>query len=211
MRGIVLPLSAEQRLNRMLYLAKLKPISVLDEFVMRMPDTPQTCPDIYYLLHDFNGGKNPQAPDPADRWVKPGGKHVNRTCDCIGGMAWAGGWDRYQPIRFSHIYQGWINTDSMRADARGPELCFIKLDKPELGCYVVYGSDPHKKTHGVPVGHIGGVVGVPDDWNERDRDCWKAMKIVDVANRTPKPANKLTSALGWWGKDAWFVRSVMQP
>lgn len=207
MRGVVLPLTQQQRVNRMLYLAQKISIVQLDEFVRRAPDTPEYCPDIYYLLHEYNGGKDPTAPDPADRWIKPGGKQVNRTCDCIGGMAWAGGWDRYQPIRFKHIYEGWINTDSMRLDAGGKMKCFIKLDKPEVGCYVVFASG----AAGHKVGHIGGIVGLPSDFNYRDRDAWKAMKVVDCASRSPNPANKLTSGLTWFNTDAWFVRSVMQP
>lgn len=209
MRGIVLPLTQQQRLNRMLYLAKKLTIWELDEFVRVSPGTPSLCPDIYYLLKKHNGGKDPTAPDPADRWSKPGSDFVNRTCDCIGGMAWAGGWDRYQPKRFEHLYGGWINTDSMRMDAAGPRRCFVRLRKPELGCYVVFGSDPKKLVHGVPVGHIGGIIDIPDEWDERDRDCWKRLKVIDVASRTPRPANRVTTGLTWWAKDSYFVRSVM--
>src|SRR5688572_8758056 len=126
-RGLVIDLTQSQILNRMRYLAGEIPLEELDDYIDKgtsrlrklggyeeaSPGTPTYCPDIFYLLKDYNGGKDPTAPDCATRWSKPGASFVNRTSDCIGGMAWAGGFDRYQPERFSHIYDGWINTDSM--------------------------------------------------------------------------------------------------
>lgn len=207
-RGAVLPLTGAQRAARMRYLARLAPIETLDRHVKRDGiENGTLCPEIYYLLKEHNGGKDPTAADPATRWSNDGSTFVNRTCDCIGGMAWAGGWDRYQPERFGHIYEGWINTDSMRMDAGGPVKCFMRLQAPEAGCYVVYASG----AAGHRVGHIGGVIAVPATWNEKDRASWKALQVVDVAARSPKPANALTTGLGWFGADAWFVRSIMQP
>lgn len=207
-RGVVLGLMGSQRLARMLYLGGKAGIDLLDDKV-RKDGAPMKCPDIYYLLKNFNGGKDPTAPDPADHWVKPGYDFVNRTCDCIGGMAWAGGWDRYQPVRFSHIYKGWINTDSMCMDAAGPAKCFKRIPQPEEGCYVVYRSDPEGKTHRIPIGHIGGVVKVPEKFDAKSKDSWKELQVVDVASRGKNPANTIHNGWPWYGKDAWFIVPVM--
>lgn len=212
-RGLVLPLTAAQRLTRMMYLAQRAKLAELDEYV-RKAGAPQLCPDGYYRLngkHDglpaYNGGKDPTAPDPFDRWRRPSKDFENRTADCIGGMAWCGGFDRYQPERFAHIYDGWINTDSMTLDAVGESLCFERLERPELGCFVVCMSG----SRGHAVGHIGGVVAVPAEWDPDVRECWKAISVVDVASRTPAKANQMTTALGWFDTGAIFARSKMQP
>lgn len=212
-RGTVVELTAQQRVQRMLYLVQQAEISTLDSFV-RKTAAPVVCPDIFYLLKDHNGGKDPTAPDPADRWVAPGKTFVNRTCDCIGGMCWCGGWDRFQPQRFAHIYGGWINTDSMCMEvdrvARGKlshiPACFRRLPYPVPGCYVVCRSG----TPGHKVGHIGGCIEVPLGLNLKLRDSWKQIKVVDVASRTPKKANALTTAAGWFGTDAYFIEPVMK-
>lgn len=204
-RGVVLPLTAKQRIQRALYLAKLADITTLDPWV-RTKDAPLRCPDGYYLLHDHNGGKDPTAPDPFDRWHKEGSEFTNRTADCIGGAAWIGGWDRYQPIRFP-LYSGWINTDSMRMDARGAMTCFVRMAAPEPGCYVVAASG----SHGHKIGHIGTVVGGYEAFDAREQACWEALEVVDVASRSPRPANQLTTGRGWYGCDAWFVVPVMRP
>lgn len=209
-RGEVLPLTAAERAQRMLYVAQLADITSLDPFVHR-EGAPLRCPDIYYLLRDHNGGKDPRAPDPADRWQKPGSTFTNRTSDCIGGASWEGGWDRFQPQRFP-IYGGWINTDSMRMECRrvigkkSPRRCFERVEAPVLGGYVVFESG----AGGHPVGHIGGTpLGAPDGWNPSDRASWDALEVVDIAARTPRPANKLTTGRGWFAKDAYFVVPVM--
>ena len=205
-RGIVVPLTAQQRVQRALYLAGRAELDALDGYV-RAERAPRNCPSIYYLLKDHNGGKDPTAPDPADRWSDKGSTFVNRTCDCIGGAAWIGGWDRFQPTRFAHLYGGWINTDSMRMDAGGPAKCFARLTAPEPGCYVVCASG----SPGHAIGHIGTVVGVPAGWDRTSRASWEALEVVDVAMHTPRPANQTTTARGWFGTDAWFVVPTMQP
>jgi len=206
-RGLVLPLTSQQRVQRALYIAKLADISTLDMWIPRA-GAPARCPDIYYLLHEHNGGKDPTRPDPADRWHKDGSTFENRTCDCIGAASWIGGWDRYQPIRFAHIYKGWINTDSMRLDAGGPAKCFRKIDAPVPGCYVVCatGSPGHPNA-----GHIGTVVGGCEGFDRKNRDSWLQLEVVDVAKRDPNPANALTTGRGWYGADAWFVVPTMKP
>lgn len=189
-----------------MYLAQLADITTLDEHV-RVKGAPLRCPDIFYLLKEHNGGKDPTAPDPADRWKKDGSEFENRTADCIGGAAWIGGWDRYQPIRFAHIYSGWINTDSMRQDAGGPQKCFVRIDNPEPGCYVVAGSG----SPGHKIGHIGTVVGGCEGFERNKRESWEALEVVDIASRTPRRANMITMGKGWYGCDSWFIRSVMKP
>lgn len=222
-RGLVVPLSQPQRVARMRYLAGLVSSSELDPYVrmdadtlraygypMPMPGRGFACQVLYYNLDDHNGGTDPTAPDPATRWRNPGGTTTFRTCDCMGAMAWAGGFDRYQPKRFAHSpYAGWINTNSMRIDAGSRSgSCFIRLERPERGCFVAYasGAGGHK------VGHIGGIVGVPAEWDASKRECWEALVVVDVAARgAGVRANKVTTGRGWFGCDAWFMRSVMQP
>lgn len=205
-RGHLVPLTRTQRMQRAFYLAGLADITSLDPWVRR-DGAPMQCPDGFYLLKDYNGGKDPTAPDPFDRWSKRGSTFVNRTSDCIGGAAWIGGWDRYQPVRFSHIYSGWINTDSMRKDAAGPAKCFARIATPEPGCYVVCGSG----SPGHKIGHIGTVVGGCDDFDRKERASWQALEVVDVASRSPRRANMLTTGKGWFGADAWFIVPVMKP
>lgn len=196
-RGRVLGLALEEVRQRALYLAS------------------DRCVTGYYRLngeHDglpaYNGGKDPTAADPFDRWSKPGSKFVNITADCIGGAAWCGGFDRYQPKRFAHIYDGWINTDSMLMDARGPAKCFVELPYPAPGCFVVCASG----TPGHAVGHIGVVVEVPPNFNASKRESWAALIVVDVASTgAGNRANTRRTGRGWYGTGAGFVRSVMQP
>lgn len=219
-RGRVLPLTAQERSNRMLYLAGELPLSALDNAIDKRPDAvlaipgyvdPEHddviyCAEGFYLLKEHNGGKDPRRPDPFDRWRKPGSTFVNRTADCIAGQAWAGGWDRFQRDRFAHIYKGWINTDSMIMDALGPQRCFVPLDQPEDGSYVVCASG----TPGHDVGHIGGIPKAPTGgFDRKDRRAWEAIGVVDVASRGATRANRRTTARGWYGTGAVFVRPIM--
>lgn len=197
-RGLVLGLTAAQVTARAKYLGQLE----------------GACPDGYYLLHEHNGGKDPTAGDPFDRWSKPGSDFVNRTADCIGGAAWCGGFDRWQPKRFAHLYDGWINTDSMLMDAFGAGKCFVPLERPEPGCFLVAPTGA-KGFEGC--GHITTVYAVPPEWDLNVYDCWRHVLTVDVAHRDPMPANRPRDAGIWFaarGHDARhsaFVRSVMTP
>lgn len=217
-RGLVLPLSQQQRLARLLYLGGLATIDKLDQYVRRN-DVERSalgysidathCLPFYYRLNGekdglapYNGGKDPTALDPADRWSKPRSLFVNRTCDCIGGMSWVGGWDRYQERRFP-LYKGWINTDSMIMDAssRTPR-CFRRLDRPELGCYVVCASG----SRGHDTGHIGGVYKLPAEWDAAKRESWLGLGVIDVASRGGGVrANQATTGIGWFNTGALFV------
>lgn len=204
-----MPLTPEQVVARALYLAGEVGADALDPYVR---DPAPECPVIYYRLNGdrdglpaYNGGKDPTAPDPADRWSKPGSTFVNRTSDCMGGAAWCSGFDRLQEERFGHLYDGWINTNSMILDASGPRRCFVPLERPEPGCLVVCksGSPGHK------VGHVGVVVSVPAAWDPSSRACWEAISVVDVAARDGR-ANRRTTGRGWFGTGALFVRSTMR-
>lgn len=207
MRGKLVPLTARQRVIRMRYLARLEPVSALDAGIVRPSkhDPQALCPIVHYRLKDHNGGKDPTALNHGTVWHETdakGVKHPRLTSDCVGGMAWACGFDRYQPELFKHLYGGWINTDSMLLDARDQGLCFELLDRPEPGCLIVFGSG----TGGHRVGHVGGVIEVPAEWDARSIECWKGLRIVDQASRTPGNA---VSRLDWRRLSPSFLRPVI--
>lgn len=229
-RGLVVPITPAQRLERMRFLAKRSTLGKLDPFIdidgeqtHKWPPEytngyDSTCPDIYYRLKDpspakedgegaYNGGKDPTAIDYADRWSIPSSEHVNRTADCMGAMAWCGGFDRYQPERFKHIYGGWINTDSMIRDATGTQRCFRRIARPELGCFVIYksGAAGHK------VGHIGGVIEVPPEWDPSRISCWRRLVVADQAQRSPRPGNGTRDGVLWYHAKGIFVIPIMTP
>lgn len=220
-RGTVLALSDEQIVARWLYLVGQRKLDDLDSYIRRDKVTPQTCPAIYYRMYvdidgkryAYNGGKDPTAPDPGDRWRFPNATHINVTGDCVAAVMWGVGSDRYQPVRFAHVYGGWINTDAMRIEAAGPARCFQRIDRPEPGAIVVYASDPDRKTHGVKVGHCGGIVGYKlAEWNADDPACWSAIQVANIADyQDGGRANRITTGRGWWAKDSWFLRCVMRP
>lgn len=187
-RGIVLGLTPEQVVARARYLAS------------------EECATIYYRLKGYNGGKDPTAADPADRWTAKGKKTVNVTCDCAGAAAWCSGYDRYQPDRFAHIYGGWINTDSMIIDASTDARCFVALDRPTPGAMIVCRSG----SRGHRIGHVGVIVEVPAEWDPNERECWEAIVVVDVAGRKGR-ANMQTTGRGWFRTGAMFLRTIMQP
>lgn len=200
-RGRIVPLTPAEVVTRALYLAGERSIHDLDEHVLIRTDTPEYCPTIYYRLKDHNGGTDPTATDPATRWQSVSGR-TNVTSDCVGGAAWCSGFDRYQPMRFGHIYSGWINTNSMLLDARGPGRCFAELDRPEPGALIVCASG----TRGHRVGHVGVVVGYElADWDPADVACWQAVQVVDIAGRRGR-ANRRTTGRGWWGTGGGFLR-----
>jgi hypothetical protein len=92
------------------------------------------------------------------------------------------------------------------ARARAPH-CFLRLDRPEPGCFVVCASG----SRGHRIGHIGGVVGVPAEWDESARECWDALDVVDVAAVGTSRANTRRTGRGWFDTDALFVVSTMEP
>ncbi len=205
-RGRIVPLTPSQVVARARYLAGELAVHELDDHVLLRTDTPEHCPVIYYRLHDHNGGKDPTTTDPADRWTSDTGVACV-TCDCIGGASWCAGFDRYQPDRFAHIYDGWINTDSALMDAHGPAKCFTDVRRPDPGTMIVCRSGSLHHT----VGHVGTVVGYKlAEWDASIPACWEAIDVVDVAGRAGR-ANMRTTGRGWFGTGAGFLRSTMQP
>lgn len=215
-RGIVLPLTDEQRLARALYLAKLAPSSTLDRFV-RGPFA--TCRDIFYRLRDHNGGADPTAPDSSTEWTEPdehGVQHARRTCDCSGADAWIAGHDRYTPLQMAAAvgYGGFWNTNSKILDATrvlGPKSgrrCFVAEDKPRRGLIVVCksGAPGHK------IGHEETIIECPEPhlWNPNDRACWDAIK-TSGSRGSGKTANGPSTARGWFRTGALFLHCVLEP
>lgn len=218
-RGIVVPLTPAQVVARARYLAGELTIHDLDEHVLIRTDTPEHCPVIFYRLNGksdgyppHNGGKDPCATDPADRWSKKGSTFVNVTSDCVGGASWCSGFDRYQAARFTRVprFEGWINTDSMLWEARNVEQCFVDVGRPELGTMIVCRSG----SPGHDTGHVGVVIGYRGaEWDPTVRELWSLIDVVDVAGRKvngkPVRANRRTTGRGWAGTGAGFVRSLM--
>lgn len=91
------------------------------------------------------GGMSPGRIDPTDS---------SRRCDCSGFVCWALGISRKttHPL-YTRFNNGWINTDGMVHDAKNQTGFFSKLEKPKVGCIVVY---PGRKVDGVlKIGHVG--------------------------------------------------------
>jgi hypothetical protein len=216
-RGLVVPLTDDEIVQRALYLAGKASIDTLDQYV-RKTGAPSICPAIYYLLKGYNGGKDPTAPDPADRWSKSGSTFINITCDCSGGNSWMGGFDRYQPdrMRASVGYGGWFNTDSKILDATlplkaGEKRCFESDPLPNRGRIIVCKSG----SPGHTIGHEGRIVGYRGDISKFDpnnRAHWDLIDVVDVSSQgAGKRANLLRTGRGWYGTGALFLKSVMAP
>lgn len=198
------------------FLAQLVDSTHLDEYVQIDRTTPGImCPDIYYHLHaPYNGGKDPRAKDPADRWIAEGGQQTNRTSDCSGGDSWIDGHDRYQPLRMALAvgYGGYFNTDSKIIDAtriitpKSQARCFEAEERPFVGGVVVCKS----KSRGHDIGHEETMIEVPAEWDPNELECWAAIKTSGIRGSGSK-ANGVSTARGWYKTDALFLRSVMQP
>lgn len=93
------------------------------------------------------GGHRPADPAPFD---------ASGASDCSGFASWCLGLDRYQPTA---IDGGWISTDSIVRDARGPRRMFreVPIGEAKAGDLVVY---PGRFVAGrrVGIGHVGVVV-----------------------------------------------------
>lgn len=197
-RGLVLPLTLDQIADRAVRLGS-------PDFV-----------SIYYRMDMHQGGTDPTAPDPADRWQHQGddGKmHEAITAECIAGAVWCGGFDRVQRVRMAHVYEGDINCNSMVIEATKFGRCFKVLPKPVRGCFLVAPT-------GAPgfesCGHIITLhtVPEPDAFDIDDIKCWEATLGTDIASRGPHRANTTHDAT-WWFRarhhGAIFVVSTMQP
>ncbi len=113
---------------------------------------------IRYRLKRYNGGRDPFADHPAT-WAPDWGVWV---CDCAGFVCWAMGVDRFQPghetksgklVGKYEFWGGYINTDSMIAEAERDGKWFEVIDKPEPGCLVVTRSS-YKNGKRTRVGHV---------------------------------------------------------
>jgi hypothetical protein len=109
------------------------------------------------------GGRDPWATNCSTPWesrLRHGGTFSLVSVpasDCVGFALWCLGVDRYQPETFP-LWGGWMNTDSMIADARGGRTWWEEIPrwKAQVGDLVVYGA----KYLGLSKGHVGVVVGV---------------------------------------------------
>ena len=79
------------------------------------------------------------------------------ACDCTGFLCWALGISRKAPRRAPHTQaDGWINSDSIWADATQGGTVFRRIRKAEPGCVIVY----PKAGSGENFGHDGLVTAV---------------------------------------------------
>lgn len=141
--------------------------------------------------------------------------------DCVGFTSWCLGHDRYQPKTFPR-YDGWINTDSLMADANDARTWYGPVSRPEPGDVVVFPSiyrDGQRRR----MGHIGLVVDVPDDFPEdfhfahHDRSLWLTrVAVIDCAGARSRREKgyavaQTTAAASWDKPDAMFARCVRAP
>lgn len=119
------------------------------------------------------GGKDPHAPDPRSE------KDGKFGLDCTGGDAYASGISRFQ--KNFPLYGGWINTDSIVADARGDQTLFELLDRPVRGCGLVFcGIDFDHDGDRERIGHKAWVSSVDPSFNPKSPD-YKLVTIWDCA------------------------------
>ena len=158
------------------------------------------------------GGRNPKAETPFT--VRDG----VLGSDCIGFTLWCLGIDRYQPKTFPY-YDGWINTDSAIADAKGKKTYFEVVTRPQPGDQIVYPSI-RKDGKMTRMGHVGLVVEVPSEWHPdfsfslppKERKEWlKKVRVIDCnassGRKLKKQAVAECAASDIWDKpDAVFIR-----
>lgn len=78
--------------------------------------------------------------------MKPGREKPGNSegqSDCSGFYAWYLGISRQD----KRIAGGWIETTAICKDAKGPQKLFRKLDKPVVGCGVVYPDRDGRQGH----------------------------------------------------------------
>ena len=88
----------------------------------------------------------------------------DKFCDCSGFVCWVLHLSRKTDIPFYKQFGGWIFTDSMEDDVHRSSGIFEKLQFPEPGCIVVYGS-------GKKIGHVGLVSEVSENVMKRVIHC----------------------------------------
>lgn len=169
----------------------------------------------YRLKGGFNGGHDPFAKHPArwspadsqrEAWSKTGAY----TCDCAGFVAWCLGYDRYQPDSgFHNEGRGYkyINTDSAiwASEAEVPTW-FKRLEYPEVGCLVVYGSK-WRSGKRVRVGHVGLVTAVPAEWDPENPQ-FDLLKVIHCSsgNQRRFGASIQETDGSIWAKRGLFLR-----
>lgn len=158
---------------------------------------------IRYRLKDHQGGRDPHAADCASHWRSPIIGMPYATSDCAGFVAWALGFDRYQPGEFS-AFGGWINTDSAIIDARTVNQWFEIVSLPIPGDAIVYPSiDLDHDGDRDRVGHIGIITAVMPSWQP---ESWGALRVVHCSmgnDRRFGRAIKETTALPWAGAETY--------
>ena len=108
---------------------------------------------------------------------------VRDACDCSGFVCWALGFAR--GVSGPNGTDAWTNTDTIWADATGPQRRFRRIGKARPGALVVY---PRKESH-EHYGHVGIVVATDAEGN--------ATRVVhcsaDNIRTAPHDAIKVTS------------------
>jgi cell wall-associated NlpC family hydrolase len=120
---------------------------------------------------------------------------VREACDCSGFVCWALGLPRVLPGDV------WINTDSIWADARGPQQRFEQIARARPGALVVY----PKEGSGEHYGHVAIVIEADADGNATRIVHCSADNIKDAPHDSIKitaPAKftaQLASIYAWCG------------
>lgn len=99
---------------------------------------------------------------------------------------------------------GWVNTDSIHADAKWPQRMFVRLPQAELGALLVYPKDPQRKDH---VGHIGIVTAI-EAGRARVIHCAPENILIEPAPGSQRNAIAQTDSSHFDGEPAtiavWF-------
>lgn len=142
------------------------------------------------------GGRNPHLPTPG---------YPGDLCDCSGFVCWAMGFDRRQAALTEG--GGWVNTDSMMAEARSHGHYFREVQVPSKGIIVVYGG-LYEKGKRIRIGHTGVVTSNPNrPWKGSPQD-FLALRVTHCSagnNRRYGYAVAETDAMPWYGKGSMFL------
>lgn len=129
------------------------------------------------------GGRNPMATTPI------GMRDKRRGCDCVGFTSWCSGFDRFQ--KDFPFYGGWINTDSSLGKWNATtgqwepaEGWFLRLEKPVIGCWIVYPSiDIDNDGDRDRIGHVGIVTEHAKEWS------WATTRVVHCSSSASRARN----------------------
>jgi hypothetical protein len=114
-----------------------------------MPARPGQVIDVPRRLAEMQANHPEQAQNYLNGLAKTGltmEQLPREACDCSGFVTWALGIARNpSPI-------GWVNTDAMHRDARGPQKLFVPLEQARIGALLVYPLQGPKPEQ---VGHVG--------------------------------------------------------